>query len=109
MRTFLIVMAVLLGVLVVGVVVVGPSAIAFLPTFGAGEEALAVRLAPVTSRELLETVSAPGELDPEIKVDVSAEVSARVNCSRRRRSTHRLMVRSQSSMLSLASSSSSEL
>ena len=78
MRTFLIVMAVLLGVLVVGVVVVGPSAIAFLPTFGAGEEALAVRLAPVTSRELLETVSAPGELDPEIKVDVSAEVSARI-------------------------------
>jgi HlyD family secretion protein len=77
-RTFLIVMAVLLGVLVVGVVVAGPSAIAFLPTFGAGEEALAVRLAPVTSRELLETVSAPGELDPEIKVDVSAEVSARI-------------------------------
>ncbi len=78
MRTFLIVMSVCLGALVVGAVVAGPAALEFLPTFGAGEEALAVRIAPITSRELLETVSAPGELDPEVKVDVSAEVSARI-------------------------------
>jgi HlyD family secretion protein len=77
-RIFLIVVAVLLGVSVVGLVVAGPSALKMMPSFGVSEEPLAVRLATVASRELVETVSAPGELDPEVKVDVSAEVSARV-------------------------------
>jgi HlyD family secretion protein len=77
-RTFLVVMAVLLGAAVVGLVVAGPAALTVLPSFGGGDEALAVRIAAVSKRELLETVSAPGELDPEVKVDVSAEVSARV-------------------------------
>ncbi len=77
-RIFLIAVAVLLGVSVVGLVVAGPSALEMLPAFGVTEEALAVRIATVSSRELVETVSAPGELDPEVKVDVSAEVSARV-------------------------------
>jgi HlyD family secretion protein len=49
-----------------------------MPSFGAGGKALPVRIATTTKRELVETVSAPGELDPEIKVDVSAEVSARI-------------------------------
>ena len=78
MRTFLIVMAILLGAAVVGLVVASPSALAMMPSFGAGDEALEVRVAKAERRQLLETVSAPGELDPEIKVDVSAEVSARV-------------------------------
>lgn len=77
-RKFLIVVAVVLGVLLVGLVVAGPSAIKFLPSFGGGDGKLAVRLATVATRELVETVSAPGELDPEVKVDVSAEVSARI-------------------------------
>ena len=78
MRKFLIVVAIILGVAVVGLVVAGPSALSLLPKFGAGEDALAVRIAKITKRELVETVSAPGELDPEFKVDVSAEVSARI-------------------------------
>jgi HlyD family secretion protein len=78
LRTFLVVMAILLGVAVVGLVVAGPSALALMPSFGAGEDALDVRIAKVERRQLLETVSAPGELDPEVKVDVSAEVSARI-------------------------------
>ena len=78
MRTFLIVVAVILGAAVVGLVVAGPSALKSLPSFGGAEEAAAVRVAAVTTRELVETVSAPGELDPEAKVDVSAEVSARI-------------------------------
>jgi HlyD family secretion protein len=49
-----------------------------MPSFGSGDDALEVRVAKVERRELLETVSAPGELDPEVKVDVSAEVSARI-------------------------------
>lgn len=78
MRTFLIVVAVILGAAVVALVVAGPSALKAMPSFGGGEEAAAVRVATVATRELVETVSAPGELDPEAKVDVSAEVSARI-------------------------------
>ena len=78
MRKILIVMAVVLGLAVVGLVVAGPSAFAVLPSVSGSGGALAVRLATITKRELIETVSAPGELDPEVKVDVSAEVSARI-------------------------------
>jgi len=77
-RKFLIAMATVLGLTIVGLVVAGPSALMWMPSFGSGSDALAVRLATVASRELVETVSAPGELDPEVKVDVSAEVSARI-------------------------------
>lgn len=78
MRKFLIAVAVILGVAVVGLVVAGPSALAMMPSFGGSGSAIAVRLATINRRELVETVSAPGELDPEVKVDVSAEVSARI-------------------------------
>ena len=78
MRKFLVGVAVVLGLLLVGLVVAGPSALALMPSFGAGGDALPVRIASVAKRELVETVSAPGELDPEVKVDVSAEVSARI-------------------------------
>ncbi|MFZ9881886.1 MAG: efflux RND transporter periplasmic adaptor subunit [Phycisphaerales bacterium] len=78
MRTFLIVMAVILGIALTGLVVAGPSALKFVPSWGKGDDATAVRIAKVGKRELVEMVSAPGELDPETKVDVSAEVSARI-------------------------------
>ena len=78
MRIFLIVMASIIGIVVAGLVVAGPTALEMLPSFGGRDEALAVRVTKVASRELVETVSAPGELDPEVKVDVSAEVSARI-------------------------------
>jgi HlyD family secretion protein len=77
-RTFLIVIASVIGLAVVGLVVAGPAALEFMPSFGGRDDALAVRIAKIEERELVETVSAPGELDPEIKVDVSAEVSARI-------------------------------
>jgi HlyD family secretion protein len=78
LRTFVIVVASLIGIAVVGLVVAGPSALSIVPSFGGPDEALAVRIAKVETRELVETVSAPGELEPESKVDVSAEVSARI-------------------------------
>jgi HlyD family secretion protein len=78
LRTFLIAIASIIGVAVIGLVVAGPAALEFLPSFASKTDALAVRIAKVTARELVETVSAPGELDPEVKVDVSAEVSARI-------------------------------
>ncbi len=78
MRKFLIAVAVVLALLLVSLVVAGPSVFAFMPSFGGGGQAQPVRIATVAERELIETVSAPGELDPESKVDVSAEVSARI-------------------------------
>jgi HlyD family secretion protein len=78
LRNFLIIVASLLGVMVVGLVVAGPSALKALPSFGSSNDVLEVRIATIARRPLVETVSAPGELDPEVKVDVSAEVSARI-------------------------------
>lgn len=78
MRTFLIVISSIIAIAMVGLVVAGPSVLQYMPDFGSRNDALAVRMAPVEVRELVETISAPGELEPEVKVEVSAEVSARI-------------------------------
>ena len=78
MRTFLIVISAIIAIAMVGLVVAGPSVLKYMPDFGSRDDALAVRMAPVEVRELVETISAPGELEPEVKVEVSAEVSARI-------------------------------
>lgn len=44
----------------------------------AGENGRDVRVESVLRQELIERVSAPGEIEPNVKVDVSAEVSARI-------------------------------
>ena len=43
-----------------------------------GPEATVVRMEPAAVGVLVETVSAPGIIEPKRKVDVSAEVSARI-------------------------------
>jgi len=78
LRVFLIVISTVIAVALAGLVVAGPSALRFMPEFGSRSDALAVRMAAVEVRELVETISAPGELEPEVKVEVSAEVSARI-------------------------------
>jgi len=78
LRTFLIVISSIIAIAMVGLVVAGPSVLKYMPDFGSRDDALAVRMAPVEVRELVETISAPGELEPEVKVEVSAEVSARI-------------------------------
>ena len=48
-------------------------------TFGfSGGSGLEVRVQQVGRDELIEVVSAPGEIEPNVKVDVSAEISARI-------------------------------
>ena len=44
----------------------------------ASDEGVAVRMEPVAQQVLVETVSAPGIIEPVRKVDISAEVSARI-------------------------------
>ncbi len=78
MRTFFFVVAAILGIALVGFVVVGPSALEYLPSFAGTTNETVVRTAKVEERSVVETVSAPGELEPLVKVEVSAEVSARV-------------------------------
>ena len=47
--------------------------------FGEGvREGRDVRVSKIDRRELVERISAPGEIEPNVKVDVSAEVSARI-------------------------------
>ena len=45
---------------------------------GSGRDGRNVRTEKVDRRELVERISAPGEIEPNVKVDVSAEVSARI-------------------------------
>ena len=68
MRTYLIIAVVLC--------LVGGAA-AFMMRSG-GSEATEVRMTEVKSGVLVESVSAPGVVEPKSKVDVSAEVSARI-------------------------------
>ena len=77
MRIFLIVVVVLVVGLVAGILLLGPSMSAGM-SFGGGNRGIEVRVERVDRRSLVERVSAPGEIEPNVKVDVSAEVSARI-------------------------------
>jgi HlyD family secretion protein len=43
------------------------------------EEGTEVRMGEAVTRTLIQTISAPGEIEPHTKVDISAEVSARIH------------------------------
>lgn len=77
MRTFLIVVVVLVLAVIGGILAFGPSMSAGV-SFGGSSRGTEVRVEPVERRSLVERVSAPGEIEPNVKVDVSAEVSARI-------------------------------
>jgi len=75
----------LLGILVtlalvvaVGAVVAGPDLAKFLPGMRGEERGTEVRTETLGIGQLIETVSAPGEIVPNVKVEISAEVSARI-------------------------------
>lgn len=76
MRTLLIV-AISAFLLLALIALFAGDAIASALSFG-GPEGAAVRMEPVKRGVLTETVSAPGTVEPMRKVDVSAEVSARI-------------------------------
>ena len=77
MRIFLIVVVVVVVGLVAGVLLMGPSLSAGM-SFGSSTRGTEVRVERIERRSLVERVSAPGEVEPNVKVDVSAEVSARI-------------------------------
>jgi HlyD family secretion protein len=76
MRTFLIASLAVFVVAALVALFAGDS-LRRMASFGA-PEGTAVRIEPVATGQLVEIVAAPGTVEPKHKVDVSAEVSARI-------------------------------
>jgi HlyD family secretion protein len=73
-RRFLVITLVVVVALLALLAILGPRV-----GFGSSSRAgLKVRAETIQRRELVERISAPGEVEPNVKVDVSAEVSARI-------------------------------
>jgi HlyD family secretion protein len=77
-RVFLGVIVALIFVLAAVVVIAGQDVAKWFPSGGDSADGTAVRLEKAGVQPLVETISAPGEIIPNVKVDISAEVSARI-------------------------------
>ncbi len=77
MRVFLGALVALIFILALVAVVAGRDIANWFPS-SSDTGGTKVRLEIVAERELAETISAPGEVIPNVKVDISAEVSARI-------------------------------
>lgn len=73
----LIVLLILGAVVIAAAFVVGPSLQGGL-SFGATPKGTRVRVEPIRMGKLVETIKAPGQIEPRTKVDISAEVAARI-------------------------------
>ena len=79
MKITLVVVAVLAVATVLGAaLLVGGSGDGFSSVFGSGPTRTEVRCEAASTRTLVETVSAPGEIEPLTMVEISSEVSARI-------------------------------
>lgn len=80
MRTFIVVMVLLVGALAVAAMLVDPGEgfEGLSLSFAKEAKGVEVRTEAVRRDTLIESVSAPGEIEPDTKVDLSAEVSARI-------------------------------
>jgi HlyD family secretion protein len=72
------VLLVLLGLLIVVAVVAGPRLQELASSLAPTPQKTKVRLETVKSETIAESVKAPGRIEPHTKVDISAEVSARI-------------------------------
>jgi HlyD family secretion protein len=76
---------ILIGIIVAAVILLGGGLVVFGPTLqqriasmsGPGQ-GTPVRMEPVSRRDLVETVLAPGEIEPHTKVDISAQVVSEI-------------------------------
>lgn len=78
MKTALIVLMLLVGVVVAGALVAGPKLQDALKAFKPEPPMTKVRLETIKPSKLVETVKAPGLIEPHTMVEISAEVSARI-------------------------------
>jgi HlyD family secretion protein len=77
-KRFLSTIGIFFAVAVVFAVVGGGELLAMLPSFGGGGGGVEVRLEDALVRDVVLTASAPGYIEPRIKVDISAEVNERI-------------------------------
>jgi len=77
-KRFLTAFGIFMVVAVVFAVVGGGELLAMLPSFGGGSGGLEVRLEESLVRDVVQSASAPGYIEPLSKVDISAEVSERI-------------------------------
>ncbi len=63
---------------IITLVVVSAAAIVYKVKTGASSKPTVVRIEKAQRGELIEFVSAPGEIEPRVKVEISAKVSARI-------------------------------
>jgi HlyD family secretion protein len=77
-RVFLGLLVGLIFILAAVVVIAGPDVSKWMPAMSGDASGTKVRIEAVTELPLTETISAPGEIIPNVKVDMSAEVSARI-------------------------------
>jgi HlyD family secretion protein len=68
----------LVGVVIAAAIVAGPQLQNGLPTFKTKPTGNKVRTQTVRAGKLIETIKAPGQIEPHTKVDISAEVAARI-------------------------------
>lgn len=78
MKIVLVVLLLLVAVTVTGALVAGPQLREKLASLKPKPPTTTVRIEEAASGTLIETVSAPGEIEPHTKVDIAAVVSARV-------------------------------
>ena len=82
MKLTLIILGIVLTVMIGGAFLVGPKLQGMLGTSSTTTsdklEGIPVRMETARKATLIETVKAPGEIEPHTKVDISAEVSARI-------------------------------
>lgn len=78
MKTLLVIILIVGGLVVAAVMVGAPAVGEALRSLQPEPEVLEVRVATVSSGTLVETISAPGTIEPRTKVEISSEVSARI-------------------------------
>lgn len=78
MRTALIILLALVVVVIAGTLLAGPQLRDALQSLTPKPQPTKVRLQTVEVGRLTETVKAPGRIEPKTKVDISAEIAARI-------------------------------
>jgi HlyD family secretion protein len=78
LKIALIVTLVLAGLIVAGAIVAGPQLRNGLTSFKSTPKGERVRTQTISMGKLTETVKAPGKIEPRTKVEISAEVAARI-------------------------------
>ena len=78
MKIMLIVLTLAIAVVGGGAILIGPKLMESLPGLTSEPQGTNVRTQEMHEQLLIDVVSAPGEIEPFINVDISAEVSARI-------------------------------